>query len=248
MMRTSTDGGRTWSAARELGNDLMGPEKNKCVQLEDGTIMCPTADRNGQHPGGSLLVVRSFDGGETWEGQEGADDGGVDDAIQPTIMFHTDGRLQMMSRNKGFIPTTWSHDNGNTWSTLEKTVMPANGSGIDAVTLRDGRQFLVYNHVPTPEGNKGGRCFLNAAVSDAGENWSAAQVIGICDGGQFSYPAVIQSRDGLVHITHTWHRDTIAHIIVNPHKITDATTVPMPNGEWPTSGPLSKEENQDKEG
>jgi predicted neuraminidase len=248
MMRTSTDGGNTWSAARELGNNIIGPEKNKCVQLEDGTIMCPTADRNGQFPGGSLLTVRSFDGGETWQGQTGADDGDVDDAIQPAIMFHADGRLQMMSRNKGFIPTTWSYDNGETWSTLQKTVMPANGSGIDAVTLRDGRQLLVYNHVPTPEGSKGDRCFLNAAISDDGVNWSAAQVLGICDGGQFSYPAVIQSRDGLVHITHTWHRDTIAHIVLNPYLFTDDTTEPMPDGEWPTSGPLSREENQDKEG
>jgi hypothetical protein len=84
-------------------------------------------------------------------------------------------------------------------------------------------------------------------VSKDGEAWSAALVISICSGGQFSYPAVIQSRDGLVHITHTWHRKTIAHIVVNPYKITDDTVVPMPDGKWPTSGPLSKGENKDKE-
>jgi alpha-L-rhamnosidase len=249
MMKTSTDGGKTWSEARELGDNLMGSEKNKCVQLENGTILCPTADRNGNHPGGSLMIVRSTDGGETWEGLPGADDGDVSRAIQPTLMLHSDGRLQMMARGRGGkIPMTWSSDNGETWSPLEKSTLPANWSGVDGVTLRDGRQFLVYNHVPTSEGSKGGRCFLNAAVSDDGVAWSAAQVVGICDGGQFSYPSVIQSRDGLVHITHTWHRDTIAHIVINPYKITDETIVPMPNGEWPTSGPLSKEENRDKEG
>jgi alpha-L-rhamnosidase len=163
-------------------------------------------------------------------------------------MFHADGRLQMMSRGSGKIPMTWSSDNGETWSTLEKSVLPGNWAGIDAVTLRDGRQFLVYNHVPTSEGGKGGRCFLNAAVSDDGVAWSAAQVLGICDGGQLSYPSVIQSRDGLVHVVHTWHRKSIAHIVINPYLITDETIEPMPDGEWPTSGPLSKEENQDKEG
>jgi predicted neuraminidase len=246
MMRTSTDGGKTWSDARELGNDLMGPEKNKAVQLEDGTILCPTADRNGNHPGGSLMVVRSTDGGKTWEGLPGADDGDGGRAIQPTILFHADGRLQMMARGKGKIPTTWSSDNGQTWTPLEKSVLPANWSGIDGVTLRDGRQFLAYNHVPSS--GKGPRNFLNIAVSKDGKAWGAGLVLGMCDGGQFSYPAIIQSRDGLVHVVHTWHRKTIAHIVVNPYKITDATVEPMPDGDWPTSGPLSKGENQDKKG
>jgi predicted neuraminidase len=246
MMMTSTDGGVTWSDPRELGNDIIGPEKNKCVQLEDGTILCPTADRNGQFPGGNLLVVRSFDGGETWEGQEGADDGDVDKAIQPTILFHSDGRIQMMARGSGKIPTTWSSDNGETWSALEKSILPGNWSGVDGVTLRDGRQFLVYNHVPTEEGSKGGRDFLNLAVSDDGVNWSAGLVVGIGNDGQFSYPAIIQSRDGLVHITHTWHRETIAHVVINPYKITDDNIEAMPDGEWPTSGALSRDENEDK--
>jgi alpha-L-rhamnosidase len=247
-MKTSTDGGKTWSEARTICDKCMGSEKNKAVQLEDGTILSPTADRNGFFDGGSLLVERSTDGGETWEPLTPVDDGDVDRAIQPTIMFHADGRLQMMSRGSGKIPMTWSSDNGETWSTLEKSVLPGNWAGIDAVTLRDGRQFLVYNHVPTSEGGKGGRCFLNAAVSDDGVAWSAAQVLGICDGGQLSYPSVIQSRDGLVHVVHTWHRKSIAHIVINPYLITDDTIEPMPDGEWPTSGPLSKGENQDKEG
>jgi alpha-L-rhamnosidase len=161
-------------------------------------------------------------------------------------MFHADGRLQMMARGKGKIPTTWSSDNGQTWTPLEKSVLPANWSGIDAVTLRDGRQFIAYNHVPSS--GKGPRNFLNISVSKDGKAWSAGLVLGMCDGGQFSYPAIIQSRDGLVHVVHTWHRKTIAHIVVNPYKITDDNTVPMPDGKWPTSGPLSKKENQDKKG
>jgi alpha-L-rhamnosidase len=249
MMRTSTDDGKTWSVARELGNDLIGSEKNKAVQLENGTILLPTADRNGQFPGGKLMVVRSTDGGDTWEALPAIDDGEAmaNDPIQPTIMFHTDGRLQIMSRHSGGqIPISWSSDNGENWTPLIRTVLPANSSGVDGVTLRDGRQFFVYNHVPTPEDGKGERNFLNIAVSHDGENWSAGLVLGICDGGQFSYPAIIQGRDGLVHVTHTWHRDTIAHIVVNPYKITDDTMVPMPNGDWPTSGPLSKEANPER--
>jgi alpha-L-rhamnosidase len=243
MLKTSTDGGKTWSEARTMCDKCIGPENNKAVQLDDGAILCPTADRNGNR-GGGVGVERSTDGGETWEALSTVDN---IKAIQPTIMFHADGRLQMMARGSGKIPMTWSSDKGETWSKLENSVLPGNWAGIDAVTLRDGRQLLTYNHVPT-SGRKRPRCFLNAAVSNDGVAWGAALVLGICSGGQFSYPAVIQSRDGLVHIVHTWHRKTIAHIVVNPYKITDATVVPMPDGKWPTSGPLSKEENKDKEG
>jgi alpha-L-rhamnosidase len=248
-MKTSTDGGRTWSEARKIGEKCMGSEKNKAVQLEDGTILSPTADRNGFFDGGEILVEISTDEGETWTPSALANAGEVDRAIQPAILVHPDGRLQMVARGRGGkIPTTWSNDKGRTWSPLEKTNLPANWAGIDAVTLRDGRHFIAYNHVPTEEGDKGGRCFLNLSSSKDGVAWSAALVLGICDGGQFSYPSIIQGRDGLVHIVHTWHRDTIAHIVVNPYLITDETVVPMPDGEWPTSGPLSKEENQDKRG
>ena len=38
-LRTSTDGGRTWSAARRLPDKILGPIKNKPVQLADGTIL-----------------------------------------------------------------------------------------------------------------------------------------------------------------------------------------------------------------
>jgi predicted neuraminidase len=244
MMKTSIDGGRTWTPERELGNNCMGPEKNKAVQLEDGTILLPTADRNGLFSGGELMLNRSTDGGETWEGVSNIDDGDVDRAIQPAIMVHTDGTLQMLARGYGKLPTTWSYDNGNTWTPLVQSILPANWAGIDAHTLRDGRHFVVYNHCPS-EG-KGPRDFLNLSVSYDGVQWSAGLVLGIGNDGQLSYPSITQGRDGLVHVVHTWHRDSIAHIVVNPYKITDATTVPMPNGEWPTSGPLARSNNEDK--
>ena len=37
--------------------------------------------------------------------------------------------------------------------------------------------------------------------------------------GEYSYPAVIQSADGLVHITYTWHRKKIRHVVVDPTKL-----------------------------
>jgi predicted neuraminidase len=77
------------------------------------------------------------------------------------------------------------------------------------VTLRDGRHLIVYNH--TAEG----RTPLNVAVSREGTSWDPLLVLER-EPGEYSYPAVIQTADGLVHVTYTWKRERIKHVIIDP--------------------------------
>ena len=106
---------------------------------------------------------------------------------------------------------------------MTATVLPNPNSGIDAVTLKDGRQLLVYNHTTK------GRSPLNVALSDDGQEWQAALVLENKP-GEYSYPAVIQSHDGLVHITYTWRRLRVKHVVVDPAKL---HLRPMSAGQWP---------------
>jgi len=48
--------------------------------------------------------------------------------------------------------------------------------------------------------------------------------------GEYSYPAVIESADGLVHITYTWKRQRVKHVVVDPEKL---KTLPIVDGKWP---------------
>jgi predicted neuraminidase len=242
MVKTSGDGGHTWSKARKLGDKLIGPVKNKPLQLADGIIV---AGSSTEDHGWRIHVERSTDSGKTWKLIGPINPEAKIGAIQPTLMTYPDDRIQMFCRTRsehGFIAQSWSEDGGLTWSELEAAVLPNNNSGLDAITLGDGLQLLVYNHSTRTQLGMGhkGRGILNVALSRDGIAWEAALILEHLDerGKQFSYPSVIQSRDGLVHIVYTWHRQRIKHVVLDPALL---ETTPMPDGKWPTEGPFSLE-------
>jgi predicted neuraminidase len=217
-LKRSSDGGVSWSAAERLPDGILGPIKNKPVTLADGTLLCGSST---EHQGWRLHFERTRDLGKTWETTKPIHDGKDFSAIQPTILLHPHGRLQALSRTRGAgkIVECWSEDGGKTWSNPAATTLPNPNSGIDGVTLRDGRHLLVYNHVGNLTGRDGGkRSPLNVAVSTEGKTWQAAFVLE-SEPGEYSYPAVIQARDGRVHITYTWNRKRVRHVIVDPARL-----------------------------
>ena len=88
----------------------------------------------------------------------------------------------------------------------------------DSVTLSDGRQMLVYNHTVKGGEFPASRNMLNFALSDDGRSWHPVATLERA-AGEYSYPAVIQSRDGLVHIAYTWKRQTIRHVTLDPKRL-----------------------------
>jgi len=211
MMTTSADSGRTWSPPTRLADGILGPIKNKPVQLPNGDLL---AGSSTEHAGWQLHFERSTDNGRTWTATPPLNDGKEIPAIQPSILFHKDGRLQAVGRTRsGKIFEIWSADAGKTWGELALTALPNPSAGTDAVTLRDGRQLLVYNHTAT------GRSPLNVAISSDGKTWNPVLVLEEEAGSEFSYPAVIQTKDGRVHITYTWKRRLIKHAVIDASKL-----------------------------
>jgi predicted neuraminidase len=226
MMKTSRDGGRTWSKALKLGmgplGHLIGPVKNKPVQLEDGSILCPSStevSRNGQDDAWMVHFELTKDLGQTWQVSGPINDGIAFDAIQPSILFYPGGKMQILCRTQqGVISQSWSDDQGKTWGKMTATRLPNPNAGTDAVTLKDGRQLLVYNHTVRKGEFPSGRNMLNVAVSANGTDWNPVLTLEQAK-GEFSYPAVIQASDGLVHIIYTYMRQTIKHIVIDPGKL-----------------------------
>lgn len=212
MLITSEDGGNNWSESKRLPDGFLGPIKNKPIQLPDGSILCGSSTESNT-TGWLVYMERTSDLGKTWEKIGPLNDKYEYFAIQPTILTYPSGDLQILCRSQQKrITECWSYDGGQTWSKMRMTNLPNPDSGIDAVTLDNDYQLLVCN--PTIRG----RSPLSVAVSKDGKEWK--QILVLEDKpGEYSYPAVIQTADGLVHITYTWKREKNKHVVVDPAKL-----------------------------
>ena len=227
---TSQDQGRTWSAPRKLGESslghLIGPDKNKPVQMEDGSILCPSSTERIDQ-GQTFWKVHfefTLDLGKSWEVIGPINDGIEFDAIQPSILTYESGAMQILCRTiQDVISESWSEDGGRTWSPMKATELPNPSAGTDALTLKDGRQLLVYNHSERGR-QKPGRKILNVAISRDGKAWKPVMTLEN-QKGEYSYPAVIQSSDGLVHITYTYDRKSVKYVVIDPQQIEQALAI-----------------------
>jgi alpha-L-fucosidase len=193
-----------------LAPGILGPIKNKPVQLSDGTILSGSSVETSQS--WKVHIEKSTDSGKTWRVIP-VDSGSRFNVIQPTLLIHPGNKLQILCRSKNnAIIQAFSHDNGNTWGILTKTELANPNSGIDAVSLKDGWFILVYN--PTIQGNED-RSRLNVAISKDGLEWKDALILENERKGEFSYPAVIQTSDGRITITYTYNRVNIKYVVVD---------------------------------
>ena len=212
----------TWSAPTKLPDGILGPIKNQPIQLADGTILSPSSTESNTE-GWKIHLEISTDLGKNWTKTGALNDTTEFGAIQPVILNYGDGKLQLLSRTKNdVVSQNWSEDGGNTWSKMTGTSLPNPNSGIDGISLKDGRQLLVYN--PTQK-NWGNRVPLSVALSTDGKNWK--RVLDLeplrestdMEEEEYSYPTVIQGSDGMVHLVYTWNRKTVKYVTLDPEKL-----------------------------
>ena len=143
------------------------------------------------------------------------------DCIQPSILKLKDNRLQVLMRtHNAHIATSFSSDNGDTWTPVTLLEIENNQSGTDAVTLQDGRHALIYNNFETlPLTPKGVRTPCSIALSPDGTNWQHVLTLEDSPIDQYSYPAIIQGRDGTLHCVYTWRRQRVSYKQIDLNKL-----------------------------
>ncbi len=219
MMKTSSNDGRTWSNVFSLPGGFLGPIKNKPVELSPDRLLCPSSVET---------LTRWSAHMEIWDITGGAwtkipiDTTSGFQAIQPTILAHSATRYQILCRTKeNVIASAISEDSGLTWSKLDSTQLPNPNSGIDGVKLENGTFLLVYNPLKSGKNWSNGRNQLNLASSPDGTTWKDILVLENHPDGEYSYPAILQTSDKKIHITYTYNRTNIKHVVVSISKDID---------------------------
>ncbi|MBR2017198.1 MAG: family 78 glycoside hydrolase catalytic domain [Prevotella sp.] len=224
----SNDGGKTWSKREPLPKGFIGPVKNK-PELINNRLVCGSSTEGD----GWRLHFEIYDlATKQWKyvGPIEAEDAIRTDKpekqqpifiIQPSIIKLKDARLQVLCRTRNAkIGTSFSSDGGDTWSKVTLLDVPNNQSGTDAVTLKDGRHALIYNNFETVLGTpKGPRTPISIALSDDGTNWQHALTLEDSPISQYSYPAIIQGKDGSLHCIYTWRRLRMAYKKIDLKKL-----------------------------
>ena len=225
--RSSGDDGRSWSAVEHLPAGLYGPIRTKPLVLPNGTVVSGTSVES--YHDWACWIERSTDNGKTWKrigpittprratdapgraiSKNPFDWNDTWGIIQPSVVGVRGNHLRLYARSTsqiGRICVADSKDGGETWTVAHPIDVPNPNSGIDAVVLRDGRSVLAYNN--TPEG----RTPLNLAVSRDGEHFRMFQTLE-SEPGEYSYPAMIEARNGDLLITYTWRRKRIRFVRV----------------------------------
>ena len=233
----SADDGMTWSAPQELvpgdGSGGRGPVKNKCLKLRSGRCLAGASREFDPSRSATSTLWRAFadisdDDGRTWRmtppfpipADAPKGDKLPFGVIQPTLWEDATGVHALLRATDGWIWRSDSADGGETWCEIYRTPLQNLNSGVDCVKASDGKVYLVLNGANrNPKGwNWGTRSHLEIRVSDdGGATWRLFRVLE--DDGfkqpdgrmtEYSYPAIVEARPGVLAISYTSNRRQIA--------------------------------------
>ena len=210
----SRDGGRTFEGAAPLvagDRGGRGAVRNKPIRLASGDWLAGASTEAWRR--WDAFFDRSPNGIDGWVATAKVE---IDRArfegkglIQPTLWESEPGRVHALFRTTdGRVHRSDSDDDGHSWSTAYPIDVPNNNSALDLARLADGTLALACNPVP---GNWAPRTPLSLLFSrDNGASWPWRFDVETGP-GEFSYPAVIASGEGLA-LCYTWNRRRIAFV------------------------------------
>lgn len=189
----------------------------KPLLMENGRIVLPLYSDGFNL---SLMAI-SEDHGETWRPGLPVVGRGP---IQPAVVKKKNGNLIAYMRDSGDNPTrvhiSESTDRGESWTATTKSDIP-NTASVELLVLQDGKWAFLGNDIDD------GRYQLNLRISDdEGKSWKWSSPIenDLNKKAGYSYPSLVQTKDGLLHMTYSFHpekgKKSIKYVVIDPKVIT----------------------------
>ena len=183
------------------------------ISLESGRILLPLYS-DGYN---ISIVAISDDNGNNWRASNPIVGLGP---IQPSLVQKQNGHIVAYMRDSGIEPKrilkSISKDNGETWSFAKDTKTPNPSSSIEVLQLKNGNWVMACNDTESSRSQMAILLSFNE-----GKSWEVKKYIGKHEhnsGITLAYPSLIQSSDGLIHLTYSLKNKkgkTIQHAIFN---------------------------------
>lgn len=217
----SVDGGSTWSKPAvflDMAGDKKGVfDRNRIVPRADGSLLFPLYWTTKGPPNAPFMLISEKTNHSSWG--KPVDVKNADNLVQPTVVRTAPGTLKAFFRDRAAknVFGASSSDEGLTWTTpspKEAGGIPNNNAGIEAYQLASGATILIFNNSTKD------RTPLTAALSkNGGASWGASRNLQVHDdnstnvsGVEYSYPSVLQTPDGNIHVAYTYDRQTIKYV------------------------------------
>jgi predicted neuraminidase len=137
--------------------------------------------------------------------------------LQPAVVALDPRRAIAMMRDTGpanRIRLATTSNGGRNWDAAHPTSLPNPNASVALLRMQDGRILLAYN----PQTANRDKLALSIS-GDEGANWGPPKLVEDSAGGEFSYPVLLQARDGTVHLAYTWQRRDIKHMAFAPNAL-----------------------------
>ena len=188
----------------------------KPLRLAGGRILLPLYSDGFN----MSIIAISDDDGETWHESLPIVGRGN---VQPALVQKKNGNIVAFMRDNGDEPSrvqvSESSDKGYTWSAAQKTNIP-NTASVELIVLNDGRWAFVGDD------EDDGRYRLSLYISDdEGKTWKWKKTLENEQKGKgsFSYPCLIQTNNGLLHISYSYslvkEGESVKYVVIDPKSI-----------------------------
>jgi predicted neuraminidase len=218
-VKISDDGGMTWTQSQRLTlspffnvSELV---RNNPLPMKDGGFGIPIYHEClGKFPEMLWIRVGNADQRITFKKTRMV---GGRMFIQPSVVVYDSHSATAFYRNCSddrVVGMAFTSDIGARWSKPRKLGLPNSDSALNALLLSEGQLLLAFNDSKRTRDN------LSLAVSpDGGANWMRIAEIENNPGEEFSYPYMIRSSDGRIHLVYTWRRKRIKQVVFNENWI-----------------------------